>query len=351
MCEVTVSPNRPLPPDDGPTGSGASPPAPRRRGPLLALALGVLLVVAGVLTLLLPRGQEADDPAGGPVDARQMIDRVLAYGPDRAGVVYVDLAAAREAQGLAADADPAEVDSSEGPFRQAVHALPHLGAVGPPGPRVDSEAIDAGQVSAAATALGDAPGMTAIRTSQPFEEIAEVYLANGYEREGEAVVYRGEEPILPGYHYVVEDDGLVLLVSGRGGFATGIDPAAVLADAAGTPRGDTVGALLDQGALGVGLLWLPDGVPAPFDCVQAWGATTRFDAAEQDDAVLVAEEGRAADVTADAGRAFGDVYAFGQPRVDGDVISQSVTADPGTGAFGVFEAYPERVPGDTWACG
>ncbi len=172
----------------------------------LSLLAGAALVGCG--------GDDADDPIG-PLAAYLPADTP-------GGVLFADLAAAREQLGLPADADALAFELYGSPaydpgapetqllelggFATSILGLSARDLK----PQPVTEAFDGGAVTAAAAAGTRAGPVTAIRTSQPFDEIATALEAVGYERDGAVLSKPGAE-----VNEVVDAGDGVLVISGR----------------------------------------------------------------------------------------------------------------------------------------
>jgi hypothetical protein len=161
--------------------------SPGRVGAVLAaVCLGVAISGCG-----------DDDHPADPGDLRVLLDHI----PPGASVLrFADLAAMRSQLGLAEDANVAELPKGESPADDAQRRLamtagallPYVGLGVERGLR---EAIDHGEITASASNVTtSAPGISVIRTSQPFDEIAAALGHRGYRRDGDVVrsrKYRG----------------------------------------------------------------------------------------------------------------------------------------------------------------
>jgi hypothetical protein len=158
------------------------------------------------------------------------IDELARYlpGGDSGGLALADVAAAREQLGLSANADALAfeilADEDYDPrspearlLASAGLAMPNFGTVSrsetytvpagtdldrvrpdfpPPKPNSFTEAFDGRAIAAAVTggsADGPRGGLTAIRTSQPFDELADALARQGYQREGDVLSKPGAD--------------------------------------------------------------------------------------------------------------------------------------------------------------
>lgn len=147
-------------------------------------------------------------------------------------IAEADFARARAALGLAATYDPREGLRATGPERRFAEAvLPTTPFYVGPQPIPIAEVLDGGLIqSAAAEGEGGASEVILVRTSQPFEQIADGLLKAGYERSGRVLSYTGNVNDVR-YPEVVgaEDDEGLLAISGeptRGSEALTAQPAA-----------------------------------------------------------------------------------------------------------------------------
>ncbi|MGH2989097.1 MAG: hypothetical protein ACRDMA_04425 [Solirubrobacterales bacterium] len=152
---------------------------------LAALCLGVALSGCG------------DDDGPDPADPAMLLDHIP---PGASELRFADLAAMRSQLGLPEDADVADFPRGEHPAddgqrRLAMTAGALLTYLGLGVKRGLRRAIDHGAITAAASNVTTgAPGISVIRTSQPFDEIAATLEHEGYTRAGNVVrsrKYRG----------------------------------------------------------------------------------------------------------------------------------------------------------------
>jgi hypothetical protein len=138
------------------------------------------------------------DEEGGtePADLASVLDRVPSGAP---WLMFADLAAMREQLGLSEDANVADLPTGEYPTAgkqrlatTAAQLLPYLQL----GHGTDlHKAIDHGAIEAAASnGTTSAIGVAAIRTSQPFTEIAARLEGEGYTRDGNVVSTKRDAP-------------------------------------------------------------------------------------------------------------------------------------------------------------
>jgi hypothetical protein len=164
-----------------------------------------------------------DELSGGSPDPAL----VGAVAPARSHVDYVDVSRAREQLGLAADEDldpPANTDEAlSGEQLVLATIASHLSLYAPrPRPGPVAKAIDGTRVTEGATAMTVSPdAVAALRTTQPFDELAASLEEHGYLRRGEILVSGSTELIQPFFPAVAEGDGLIIL----GGSAQAVDRA------------------------------------------------------------------------------------------------------------------------------
>jgi hypothetical protein len=230
-------------------------------------SLAAVALAAGAI------GCGSEDP---PPD--EPIDELARYlpGGDSGLLVFADVTTAREQLGLPADADALAFEillgrdyDPESPEAQLLEstgvAMPSFGLapqkgvtevvpagtdlnVGAalsqlPKPRPDpfTEAFDGGAIAAAATgsSADGSPGpLTVIRTSQPFDELAEALAKQGYQRDGDVVSKPGAET-----NEVADAGGGVIVLSSKGASAAeavaepggGLPPALALLEPADEP--------------------------------------------------------------------------------------------------------------------
>jgi len=185
------------------------------RRALPAIAAIAVLAVSGCL------GSDDDGDDRRATPDRELLARVSAairdsdQGDD---VIYVDLTAAREDAGLPDDADVHALRSDEpggAPLLASIAgwALPYASR---PKPTPLSESIDGGRVEAAAgfPLIGDY-SVAALRTSQPFDQIASALRRRGYEADSDGVVLvsgRGFARVV--YPVVANAGGGVVVLAG-----------------------------------------------------------------------------------------------------------------------------------------
>jgi len=177
----------------------------------LALAAGFLLVGSIV-------GCGDDD--GGDELSRGAPDQDLvgAVAPAKPHVDYVDVAGVREQLGLPRDQDPALPENSEAApsaehlvFSNVASSLLVYTPRPRPGPL--AETIDGASVSAGTTPrLVSADAVAAVRTSQPFGQLAARLEEHGYERRGDLVTSESTDAFQPFFPAVADGgDGLIIL--------------------------------------------------------------------------------------------------------------------------------------------
>lgn len=177
----------------------------------LALTAGSMVVpfVAGC----------ADDNSGGELSrAAPDPDLVRVIAPSKPHMDYIDLAGTREQLGLAADEEvalPTNAEEMPTPERLllaniASHLLVHIPR---PNPAPVADAIDGASVSAGATpSVVSAEAVAALRTSQPFDDLAARLEDHGYQRRGDIVINDSADPIQPFFPALADgDDGLIIL--------------------------------------------------------------------------------------------------------------------------------------------
>jgi hypothetical protein len=182
-------------------------------------------------------GDDAPDTDGG-LTASELAAKLPDGGIPQA--VAVDVDAAREAAGLPADADPAEVGTSREELRfgfSTFFALRDLAALTDNPVRA---ALDHGQISAYAAhpyVLDEA--ITLVSSSQDFDEISTTLEDDGWKRDGAVVSAEGNPEELT-YTAVGAGDGFLVL---------GYDPGVVEAVASGEAPPSETGELAGLEAL------------------------------------------------------------------------------------------------------
>jgi hypothetical protein len=207
--------------------------------------LAVLLLAGALL------GCDGEDPP----PPEEPIDELARFLPDDVILLhFADLAAAREQLGLPADADTLAfevlADDDYDPkspearlLDAAMTAMPDLGYIPPKGrtetvragadvdrlaefsfqfkPDPVTEAFDSRAIAAAA--IGASPSergsLTAMRTSQPFEQLAAALTKEGYERNGPVL----SKPGAPIIEVANAGDGVVVFASKKASAAEAID--------------------------------------------------------------------------------------------------------------------------------
>lgn len=164
-----------------------------RRWFRVAQAILAAGAIAGALAAC--GGDEEDDAPSEPASS------VARFLPDSSPVLNeVDLAQARDQLGLPEDADALDFEavladdfdpqSPEGRLISAANvAMPDLtlSVVQTLEPDPIAEAFDGTAITEAANTNADEGQITAIRTTQPFEELADALAQEGYERDGEVL--------------------------------------------------------------------------------------------------------------------------------------------------------------------
>jgi hypothetical protein len=258
------------------------------------------------------------------------IDELTRYLPagDAGYVAYADVAAVREELGLPADADALDygilLDRQTDPAAPEARlldtarlALPSLGfSINPLEPDPVTEAFDGGAIAAAATGATK-EALMAIRTSQPFDELADALADEGYERDGDVL----SAPGAPIGEVVDAGDGIFVLG----------EHDASAADAVADPPGGPEAALALVEPADEPVLQAVGGLPADDDCVTGYGGWHEASAETGDFRIAV-------DGPADAGRVDLQGLAeltdteLGEPSADGDVAEVPFTGGGEGGA-------------------
>lgn len=282
----------------------------RRR--LLALAL------LGAL-LMLPIGCGGDEPA----ELSSLLER-LPRNEKFPVVAAVDVTAARESLGIAADVDLRTsflAMDAESRFGNAVAlAIPYLRE---PQETVINQAIDSTRVTAAASNLEiGGSGATLIATDQSFDEIESTLEEEGFKRNDGDVLVANAESLEAGAAAVAEGDGFIVL-------AVDADTAQRVADddpaAAGGPERELLADLGGPAAMAT----------ASSDsagCTEAIGVVDRLDGG-RGEVVILAKDPSAERFVLDEGDEYlAESFAFDEPEVAGDTMRVPFTfslADPG----------------------
>lgn len=294
----------------------------------MSRAAGFVTSLAAVAALAGCGSADGGDSAEGD-SRRGLIDRVPAESAELDSVAFLDAVAMREVLALPEDAgferDFSDPQSSEVTFAGVLgSALPHFNR---PQETPMGAALDTTQIAAVASAFAVlAPeSVTVVATEQPYESIASELEAQGYRRQGEALVSEQPQARVI-YPAVASGDGLV---------AMGGSPKAVLAAAAGS--GEVPASAARE---------LIDGTEAPFiaanaggvpDCLEAVGASVSEEGSSE--LILLAADDASAERLTIASDPLGLGYEFGEPEVDGERLTVAVESKSGLigpAAFGLI---------------
>ena len=230
----------------------------------------------------------------------------------------VDVDAAREAAGVASDADPLELENTPENNLFSFSAFFALRDVSTPVENPVRSAVDHGQISAyAAHPYVSDDAVTLVATSQPFDEIASSLEDAGFERDGDVLTIDGDPEELT-YTAAARGDGFLAL---------GYSADAVRAVAEGDAEPSTTGELEELAELDapVRLAVVPD---EP-ECVTAITATDEA----TDSAELGFEIADGADLERfgplDQASAASIGFELGEPELEGDTITVPLVKDPG----------------------
>lgn len=268
-------------------------------------------------------GEEESASAG----SRELVDRLPRLEP--AGVIYVDVDAARAALGLGPAVDPESVlEGSDAERRFVLVAAAAVPYIGSPVDTAVRKAIDATQIRAAANnflTVGE-ESVSVLATDQPFDEIAATLEDEGFTRDGE-VLTSGESPQAVGATAVAGGEGIVAL---------GFTPEAVEAAAAGEAEpadGPERDLLASLDAPAVAAFATSDG------CSEAIGAADALTDGEGELVVAASEPDAARFVFDDSEDFLVQDLRFGEPSVDGDLVRAPVTVpldSISTGLLGIL---------------
>lgn len=188
------------------------------RSPRTAAGLALLVALALAIALAACSDDEGSETtaASGSSEPSEL---ALLVPENPFGVLEVDLAAAREALGLRADADPriGKGSPAQGRFTQlGLEALVFYSDDRQP---AVADAIDPRFIQAAAVnAFPGASAVILIRTTQPFEEIAGALEARGFKRNGDLLDHPGNVNKVgwPEVAAARGDTGLIAVSADRG---------------------------------------------------------------------------------------------------------------------------------------
>lgn len=281
--------------------------------------------------------EEEDAPDSG-VQAASLA-RLLPTG-ELPGLIAADVAAAREANGLAADADPLDgFPGGSTEEQRFAGAFIGMRDVTSPIESPIRTALDHGAITAyAGNQNFGRDAVVLVATSQPFDEIATSLEGEGYELEGDVLVGDGLAPELI-YTAVAEADGYIVL---------GSDPALVGAIAEGS---DSTGPPEEVELL--------DGLDGPVmaatslgsDCLDSITIEDRMDGTAELRLNLSTEpdpEGFGLDD--EPGPLFG--YSLDEPTVDGDALAVEIESNTDTPVLSPIGLLNADVPAGTiYDCG
>jgi hypothetical protein len=261
-------------------------------------------------------GGEAQEPAVAAPDATALLGYLPPNPPE---IALVDLAAARADLGLPADADASELGGSDAQSDLGAAAgsvIPYLSL---PRRRPIQDAIDHRAITAAAGNLVQGgPGITAIATAQPLDDIGQRLITEGYERHGD--ILESDSSFVQGSYSVIADtgDGVLVLGFSRGTVERATEDAAA-ADNPARPLIEEVSGVTRKAL-----------VTDDLDCIDGIGVGQSADLDSGEIRIEVAEEAsgerfRLADALTLP------EFEFGKPDVDESVLTAHVEVDPQSG--------------------
>ena len=223
------------------------------------LSIPLIIAIAGC-----GGSDSVEQPANGS-DPAELIARV----PPDFQLGYVNLAGAREQLDMASDTDPsareAKPDSDEAELAGVAAVALHFMLIPEP-TALAEEVVDWGAVSeAASNRIFGVPGITVIRTTQPFDQIAQELEERGFERDGDVVeLDRG----------FVNQDHAVFADAGEGIVVLGWTRQAVDRALSETPAADPLQLSLLTSVEGVSRNAFTGGLP---ECVRGVATGQSFD--------------------------------------------------------------------------
>lgn len=259
-------------------------------------------------------------------------------------MIAADVAAAREANGLADDADPLDgFPGGTDAEQRFASAFVGMRDVTSPMESPIRAALDHGAITAYAANQYVGPGAVAlVATSQPFDMISASLEGEGYQLAGDVLVGDGSTTDLV-YPAVAEADGYIVL---------GSDPALVGAIAA---EGSDSRPPPEEVALLSGLEGPVSAVVSVgSDCLESITIDDRMDGTAELRLNLTATPDPAGfgldDSDTDTGPLFG--YSFDEPTVDGDALAVEIASNPDSPALSPLSLLESEVPASTiYDCG
>jgi hypothetical protein len=294
------------------------------RGVRLRAAIGALCVAVAI------SGCGDDENAGDRPDQAELLDHVPSV--EGGALAYADFAAAKEQLGLPEDADVADFTTGDDPANVARQRLGTTAAwllhyLWNPQPTPLREAIDHAAIGAAASNVDQSgSGVSAIRTSQSFDDIARALERSGYERDDD--VLESKSPPGPSRLYRVLAD------AGDGVIVLGFERPAVEDAVTGSAESDNLARALLEGVDGVARGSLATVVDSTsLDCVRGLAVGESFD---RDTAELRIEiDGEASADRFRLPELREPRLEYGEPEVEGGLLTAEITRglDPDDTAF------------------
>jgi hypothetical protein len=215
-----------------------------------------------------------DENGGDRPDRAELLDHVPSV--EGGALAYADFATAKEQLGLPEDADVADFTTGDDPANVGRERLADTAAwllhyLTNPQPTPLRKAIDHGAIGAAANNVDDGgSGVSVIRTSQSFDDIARALGRSGYERDGD--VLESKSPPGPSRLYRVLAD------AGDGVIVLGFERRAVEDAVAGSAGSDNLARALLEGVDGVARGSIATVVDSTsLDCVRGLAVGESFD--------------------------------------------------------------------------
>lgn len=302
-----------------------------------------LPLLAALALIAIPGCGGGGDEGTGEMSSTELLQ--MLPEAEQPQVVAADVDAAREAAGLAGDADPTDLDSGQSRNRFVVSTFVGLWNISFPNNNPVRDALDHSVISAYAAHLFQEPGaITLVATTQPFDDLAEGLEEAGYERDGD-VVFSDGDPEELSYTAAAPGDGFLVL---------GYDPdtvrrvAAGEAEPASSPEVEAV--LAHDDAPVVAAI-----APEEPECIVTMTST---DQVEGGGTLYIRTAGKP-DLDAFQrldSPAFSSIgFGVGEPQIAGDEISIEIEVDPsGSGLVNPVVAVASTLllaPDEIYDCG
>jgi len=309
-----------------------------------------LLALALALAALSGCGGDDTTTTATEAGTSEGVGKLTNYLPADAQLISaVDLAAAREELGLDPDADVTDagpvvdgdvtLDDPEGELITAAGiGIPPISSfltMLKEDPTI--AALDGTEITAAASNQIDPKGQVeVIQTEQPFEQIAEALVKQGYEREGDALSKQGA-----GISEVADAGDGVVVLSGGDGYSA--------AELAQSPPGgpEDLVALLEPPGEPIGIANTPVDTSG---CVTAYGGREKADASGGTIRLLIDGQPNLDNLDAAALQEVG-ITTAGDAKAEGDVIEIPFEAEPQPGGNPIGQAVANIKPSEIYDCG